>query len=195
MSTSMFRLYPRRAAGIAVGGLCAATSILLPARVSALDFDFLIRDLGVSGYIQGLSETSGLAYSQPTRVVLQTAGSTQAPLGEYGRENLDPCFNATNCFIGNNAFIVSDGAITAYNWRGLSSDNAFVLDFFFLGAALYEPDDDPALRDYRRVEFSLRSPSVPGPLPLLGVGAAFGFSRKLRNRLSASKLPGTSSIH
>lgn len=28
--------------------------------------------------------------------------------------------------------------------------------------------------------------TVPGPLPVLGVGAAFGFSRKLRNRIKAS---------
>ena len=31
---------------------------------------------------------------------------------------------------------------------------------------------------------------VPGPLPLLGVGAAFGFSRRLRRRISTSQ-PGT----
>jgi hypothetical protein len=30
---------------------------------------------------------------------------------------------------------------------------------------------------------------VPGPLPLLGVGAAFGFSRKLRKRIKNSTLP------
>ncbi len=30
---------------------------------------------------------------------------------------------------------------------------------------------------------------VPGPLPLLGVGAALGYSRKLRNRIKISKLP------
>jgi hypothetical protein len=29
-------------------------------------------------------------------------------------------------------------------------------------------------------------PPVPGPLPLLGAGAAFGFTRKLRKRISAS---------
>jgi MYXO-CTERM domain-containing protein len=29
------------------------------------------------------------------------------------------------------------------------------------------------------------SPSVPGPLPLLGVGAAFGWSRRLRKRIAA----------
>ena len=30
---------------------------------------------------------------------------------------------------------------------------------------------------------------VPGPLPLLGVGAAFGYSRKLRKRIKTSKMP------
>jgi hypothetical protein len=30
---------------------------------------------------------------------------------------------------------------------------------------------------------------VPGPLPLLGFSAAFGYSRKLRKRLSVSKAP------
>jgi hypothetical protein len=27
---------------------------------------------------------------------------------------------------------------------------------------------------------------VPGPLPILGIGAAFGFSRKLRKRIKGS---------
>ena len=29
-------------------------------------------------------------------------------------------------------------------------------------------------------------PQVPGPLPLLGAAAAFGYSRKLRNRIQKS---------
>jgi len=37
-------------------------------------------------------------------------------------------------------------------------------------------------------------PPVPGPLPLLGVGATFGFSRKLRNRIKSGKLPSVSAI-
>jgi phospholipase/lecithinase/hemolysin len=35
---------------------------------------------------------------------------------------------------------------------------------------------------------------VPGPLPVLGAAAAFGFSRKLRKRIQASKLPVVSAI-
>ena len=34
-----------------------------------------------------------------------------------------------------------------------------------------------------RLNQELPPPEVPGPLPLLGAGAAFGFSRKLRNRV------------
>lgn len=33
------------------------------------------------------------------------------------------------------------------------------------------------------------NPQVPAPLPLLGVGAAFGYSRKLRKRIKSRKLP------
>jgi hypothetical protein len=35
---------------------------------------------------------------------------------------------------------------------------------------------------------------VPGPLPLLGVGAAFGYSRKLRKRIKTSKTPEVLSV-
>jgi Proprotein convertase P-domain. len=38
--------------------------------------------------------------------------------------------------------------------------------------------------------WSLTVAPVPGPLPLLGVGAAFGYSRRLRRRISTSQ-PGT----
>lgn len=38
--------------------------------------------------------------------------------------------------------------------------------------------------------WSLTVTPVPGPLPLLGVGAAFGYSRRLRRRISTSQ-PGT----
>jgi hypothetical protein len=35
----------------------------------------------------------------------------------------------------------------------------------------------------------VKSEPVPGPLPLVGVGAAFGFSRRLRKRITISKAP------
>ena len=53
--------------------------------------------------------------------------------------------------------------------------------------------NDPAGEDYGgcpgdcgNVKLTVQT---PGPLPLLGVGAAFGFSRNLRKRIKGSKLP------
>lgn len=46
---------------------------------------------------------------------------------------------------------------------------------------------------FRQTDFSCKFPSVPGPIPLLGVGAAFGYSRKLRKRIKASKSPAVMS--
>jgi MYXO-CTERM domain-containing protein len=47
------------------------------------------------------------------------------------------------------------------------------------------PRTSNGLRDVGAVQHSVPGPqqSVPGPLPLLGVGAAFGWSRRLRRRL------------
>lgn len=38
---------------------------------------------------------------------------------------------------------------------------------------------------------AVRTPSVPGPLPVLGAAAAFGYSRKLRKRIKGCKLTGS----
>jgi hypothetical protein len=48
--------------------------------------------------------------------------------------------------------------------------------------------------DYTKPAQKPSQPSVPGPLPLLGVSVAFGYSRKLRNRIRSSKLPIASAI-
>jgi hypothetical protein len=37
------------------------------------------------------------------------------------------------------------------------------------------------------ITLSLINNPVPGPLPILGAGAAFGFSRRLRRRINASQ--------
>lgn len=52
---------------------------------------------------------------------------------------------------------------------------------------------DPILQGFTECDFGLAS--VPGPLPLLGVGAAFGYSRKLRKHIKTSRLPVASAIH
>jgi hypothetical protein len=46
----------------------------------------------------------------------------------------------------------------------------------------------------RSYAFRVDAQSVPGPLPILGIGAAFGFSRKLRKRINYSKLPAATAV-
>ena len=59
-----------------------------------------------------------------------------------------------------------------------------------LGAASNNPFISPNVFSPRvwngTLEYEIVSASVPGPLPLFGVGAAFGFSRKLRKRIKSS---------
>ena len=45
-----------------------------------------------------------------------------------------------------------------------------------------------------RFNFTPATSSVPGPLPFLGVAAAFSYSRKLRKRIQTCKLPVKSAI-
>jgi len=47
---------------------------------------------------------------------------------------------------------------------------------------------DSIANPFRQTDAPPPSPHVPGPLPLFGIGAAFGISRRLRNRIKGSRL-------
>jgi hypothetical protein len=69
-----------------------------------------------------------------------------------------------------------------------------------IGAALAQLGHDPEIaklvlfgsRARGNTTISNFSAPVPGPLPLLGVGAAFGYSRRLRRRINLSTGPVSS---
>jgi hypothetical protein len=66
---------------------------------------------------------------------------------------------------------------------GPGTASAYVMDWCFQGSNCD-----------KNYAFRVDAQSVPGPLPILGIGAAFGFSRKLRKRINYSKLPAASAI-
>jgi hypothetical protein len=69
-----------------------------------------------------------------------------------------------------------------------SSDCLRTGQFIISNGTIAEVDTEPQV-DFSRWAYA---DLVPGPLPLFGVAAAFGFSRKLRKRINDSKAAGSS---
>jgi hypothetical protein len=92
-------------------------------------------------------------------------------------------------------------AFSYTNWGGIEPNNNGY-SYMVFGAPLFtiQPSQwadaglglpsvgDPAIGFFVEYE-NPNYAAVPGPLPLLGVGAAFGFSRKLRKRIKSSTSP------
>jgi len=86
----------------------------------------------------------------------------------------------------------SDGVISVDNLLNIFQDDADVGGESSSGSVAGIRIFDNVLTDAEVADLDLITPSVPptsqvpGPLPLLGVGAAFGWSRRLRSRLRRS---------
>ena len=89
------------------------------------------------------------------------------------------------------ASIFSSSTFTGITLASLGMPNSGTLGTW----TLVDPGDPSYIGDTISVQVNAsRSPaSVPGPLPILGTAAAFGFSRKLRKRITNSAKPVSSS--
>ena len=77
----------------------------------------------------------------------------------------------------------ADGLYHAAVYTGSGANNGqFIMGFEDILGGGDEDFNDAAFRATSGVD-NVPGDTVPGPLPLLGVGAAFGLSRKLRNRI------------
>jgi hypothetical protein len=104
----------------------------------------------------------------------------------YGSSSLAQSFAAAVGsglgFVQNSSFI---GPLFAYD----SQPNAYAYNAnnLTVGPLLYFPTDVKIWA--QATIYTAPAASVPGPLPLFGAAAAFGFSRKLRKRIQESRLP------
>jgi hypothetical protein len=81
-------------------------------------------------------------------------------------------------FEGNTLFSISDVlASGTYTGQVTATTSGSLLSFSY--------QNDPSYNQFDNVSVT----PVPGPLPLLGVAAAFGYSRKLRKSMQTRKLP------
>ncbi len=179
-SKDEFSLKPAALRACIAAALAVSTaSLLAPQAASALDFNFSFA--GVSGLIENLAEGPNTCDATSSCVVKVTNnGGTGAATGTY-LSQLGFQFNVQGgelvSWIGNGT---ADGWPAPGGSRldlGGPSSLAF--------GVCSDPRDCPSTVS-GPVTFSPAS-SVPGPLPLFGAAAAFGFSRKLRNRIKVTR--------
>jgi hypothetical protein len=178
-------------AGSALVALGVATgSLLAPQAASALDFTFSFGGVGgVEGLISGLVDnTNSQVCDSPSSCVVSVSnpGLSGAAPGVYTYSPVQSGFD------------VQDGQIIVAWWGGLiidpidpgsqsylvfqqaGTDSVGILGTICGLCSISRPVQGP-------ITFSADVPSIPGPLPLFGAAAAFGFSRKLRNRIKVTR--------
>ena len=93
-------------------------------------------------------------------------------------------FDQANTFSAGPLFAYDGSTEASFYAYTLSSTNPGVNDTIFSSMTNYIYSNPMTY-----AQATLYTNSAPGPLPLFGAGAAFGFSRKLRKRIQASRLP------
>jgi hypothetical protein len=114
--------------------------------------------------------------------------SVTAPTGINASDIFDLVFGATNVPITGGVEYSFGTPQSSFRIQGIdlaanldpTNPTAFVTGVSFDSSGTVNVTQTP-------ITFNT-SASVPGPIPLLGVGAAFGFSRKLRKRIKSLKL-------
>lgn len=197
-------------AAVALG--VATGSLLAPQAASADSYDFNFSVGGVTGTITNLVD--GLNICAPGTCVVSVTGGLPLPefqtaLGIYDR--FSGGFTVTGGFIASadwfgNRSAVSIDLVNAGGLRVVTENRTNSTLRFGQGAlATYSSVlsscaiTGPAscTRSFsnsaRTPEFSLQArrpdagSAVPGPLPVLGAAAAFGYSRRLRKRIISSR--------
>ncbi len=155
------------------------------------------------------------ADSPPCVVSVTNAGSTNSPLGVYTVGNIYyPGWEYEEPYVVvGTGFTVLGGVITGYDWFGEVDLGEWKRNCSRRGPCRYYWEavqtgeiwfdsaiNAAALWDWTHLvwnqpdtyargvpSFEAVPSSVPGPLPLFGAAAAFGFSRQLRKRINATK--------
>jgi hypothetical protein len=167
-------------------GVTISTAALVPqeAKAALFDFSYIFSTGQVAGNLEGTLQGDGNTVLINSFFNLTFAGSA-AP-------NLPFTVSATQLFfgIGNPPATSLNGIFQDF----FACDSNACIDGFGLAIfspfgpiALSGPSFGPTFEVYNSLNWSLTPVSVPGPLPLLGVAAAFGYSRKLRKRIKDSK--------
>ena len=175
--------------GRAALGAALLMSSLHAGAASALSFNFTFSGTGtpnnpatVTGIVDGLIDNTN---NQRTGLTLTITSATNTPPGGW------PVFTDANYVSPGDGFDVSGGQVTGVNIYYVNGASSLRLgnQSLFRTQLLNGVFDINESRNDPGNSLSFTTPtqaSVPGPLPLLGAGAAFGWSRRLRRRIKTS---------
>ena len=173
--------------GHAAFGAALLVTCLQAGAASALSFNFSFSGIGspntpttVSGIVNGLVDNQA---DQTTGLTFTITSATNTPtLG----------WSVFSTYFAGSGIDVFGGIVTAADVAYSNNDSAQILALGNEGnfsAALAEPYNENFDTDNTSSNTLLFTPaspaSVPGPLPLFGAGAAFGWSRRLRRRIKS----------
>jgi hypothetical protein len=95
-----------------------------------------------------------------------------------------PGSGSVNASFGSNSInVVGSQQWVSYLFEGVATTDSTIF------AISYSAVNSPSIYIDNISVRARNDHNVPGPLPLLGVGAAFGYSRQLRKRIKTSKSP------
>lgn len=188
----------RRLIGRAAFGAALLTSCLQAGAASALSFDFSFT--GIDNF-NSPAEVVGTVAGLVDNLNGQTTGLTVTIEMSWYRIWILPSEFTDADYISGTGFDVADGLVTGVNIfykSELYKDDSFSLfhNLFLGNQGLYSPEYsdnhggynlDPDSNSTNTLRFAPVftpvAPSAPGPLPLFGAAAAFGWSRQLRRRI------------
>ena len=169
------------AASIALAVLCPS-----PARAFSVNWSFVSGSDTFSGTIENLSDGSNTSSSTPIPYVTVT----QAP-------------SSYSNLISQQLGLASGGVMFVSGGVPLDNGNTYSAEFFsdsnpelyyiyfrnglngtFEMEAVYDNINDSTLYQYSSSSSRVSFTAVPAPIPLLGLGAATAFSRKLKQRIA-----------
>ncbi len=136
----------------------------------------------MTGIIRGLADNT--ANQVPSGLTIEITSSTNTVPGGW------PIFGAADYSSGE-GFTTSNGQITAANVEFLGQGNNYLYlgntgDYYNELTDYNVTIDNASGNGPNSITFTPFNPSsVPGPVPLFGAGAAFGWSRRLRRRIKS----------
>ncbi len=168
---------------INLSGLTKTSEGILPGAARALAGLEIIGAQAEADQYSGLiSGPSGFGAGDLISLATTGSGFIIGVFGSANTPNGPTLFSPSDIILPNNYISGADLGVSTAEWTGASFASLGISP----GTYIWQWDTGSGTDS-----FTLNTVPVPGPLPVLGAGIAFGWSRKIRRRLTSRSRPAT----